>query len=130
MDQTDKLIKAIEGKVKAVENGNILIAKPSLEEKTKGGLYVSSGHKDLQEKLAGFGRVVGMARNIQPYDDGKMTGDVDCEIGDFALWVHEACYKPPRHYLQQILGMEYPENMLWVITDKEIIAIFKNEAFG
>lgn len=126
-EQTDQMIEAIKNKVKAVENGNILVAKPSLEEKTAGGLYVSSGHKELQEKLAGFGRIVGMARNILAYDDGKITGDVDCEVGDYVLFVHEATYKPPRIILQKIFGIEYPENFLWATTDKEIIAVFKPE---
>lgn len=120
------MIEAIKLKVKAVENGNILIAKPSFEEKTAGGLYVSSGHKELQEKLAGFGRIVGMARNILPFDDGKITGDVDCEIGDYVLFVHEATYKPPRIILQKIVQFDYPENFLWSITDKEVICVFKD----
>ncbi len=115
--------------MKAVENGNIFIAKPALEEKTKGGLYVSSGHKELQEKLAGFGRIVGMARNIMAYNDGEITGDVDCEVGDYVCFIHEATYKPPRIILQQILGAEYPENFLWTTTDKEILMVFKPDAF-
>ena len=122
---TDKLIKLWDEKVKSTENGNIIVAKPTMEEKTKGGLYLSDGAKALSEKLTGFGRVIAVARNIIPTKDGELTGDADVKVGDYILFVHEAVYKPPRQALQQLLGIEYTENLLWTTTDKEIIAVFK-----
>lgn len=127
MELSDRMIEAVAKNTRAVENGNILVCKPAFEEKTASGLYISQGHRDLKEKLAGIGRVVGLARNILPYDDGKMTGDIDVDVGDFILFVHEAVYKPPRDWLQKIYGFEWPENFLWTTTDKEVLLVFKKE---
>lgn len=127
-DMTDKLIKAYKTKVKSVENGNVIIAKHTLEEKTKGGIIITESAKALENRRSGFGRVIALARNIKPLnEDGSMTGDMIAEVGDYVMFVHESVYKPSKALLTPLLGVDYPEDMLWITVDKDIISVFEFE---
>lgn len=124
---TDKLIAAFKKKIKNVENGNLFIAKHVMEEKTKGGIIITEKSKELENRRSGYGRVLAKARNIKTLDsEGQMTGDADVEVGDYVIFTHEAVYKPPHGVLVNRLGIVYPEDMIWVITDRDIITVFND----
>lgn len=120
---TNKLIKGIKEHKITVGNGNVLIAKPPVEEKTRGGIVIADMARELEQKRMGFGKVIAIPTNLDPDN-----GDIDIKPGDYVWFVFVS--DNPIHYksIGQITGVDIPKETLFYTGDNEIIAKISGEA--
>lgn len=112
---TDKIIAGLK-ELTITGNGNVLIAKPPVEERTQGGLYISDGERELEHKKRGFGRVLSIPVNLNPE-----AGDLDLRPGDYVFYTWTAENPVNREQLGALLGVSIPKEMLAHTQDAEII---------
>lgn len=117
IELTNKLISGIKEKGITVGNGNVLIAKPQVEEKTRGGIVIADMARELEQKRMGFGKVISIPTNLDPDN-----GDLDIKPGDYIWFVFVS--DSPIHYksISQITGVDIPKETLFYTGDNEIIA--------
>lgn len=122
IELTDKIIKGLHFTGSIVGNGNLLIAKPPVEDKTKGGLFVPEMAKELEQKKRGFGRVLAIPNNLRPED-----GDLPLEPGDYVFYTWTAENPVNREMLGNIIDVKIPPEMLAHTLDAEVILMLKAE---
>lgn len=117
VELSDKLIIGFQEKRILVGNGNVIIAKPTAEEKTKGGIVIADITRELDQKRMGFGRVIAIPQNLDP-----ANGDIDIKPGDYIWFVFVS--DSPIHYksIGEIVGVTIPKETVFFTGDNEIIA--------
>lgn len=116
-DLTDKIIKGLEEKKFLTGNGNVLIAKPPVEEK-RGSILLPEMVRELEAKKKGFGRILSVPINLSPD-----TGDLPLKAGDYAFYTYVAESPVNRLQLGEIIGVSIPEEMLTHTQDAEVILL-------
>lgn len=90
----------------------ILVLAPSLEEKTKGGLYRLDSYKEDIEKRSNIGKVIGFGKDAftEAHEDRR------CNEGDWILFsnMEKVPFFPCGH-------------RVLVITDAQILVVFDSE---
>lgn len=114
---TNMLIQRINEKEVTLGNGNVLLAKPQVQEKTAGGLFLADEFREHEHKKAGFAKVLAIPSNLSPAD-----GDIDIKPGDYVFFTYVA--DNPIYYaaLGQILNVNIPKETVFYTSDAEIIA--------
>lgn len=110
VEDTNALIALFKERQVRVHNGNIIIAKVMLDRVTKGGLLLSEEHVEREEYKSGFGRILAIADEANPF-----------KVGDYIIFSHEARYKPYISAVRELLGIEVPDNVLYSVQDNEPI---------
>lgn len=118
---SDKLIELAKLRQITMENGNVLIAKPQIEKKTSGGLFIPEETAEREAYATGFGRVIALPRNLRPIGDDGQPRDADLRIGDYVLYSHASHYRPLLPAVRLLTGVnDFPDHFVYTITDPEI----------
>jgi len=125
VELTDKLIASLKSNESITGNGNILLAKPPVEDKSKGGLFIPEVAKELEAKKRGFGRVLSIPKNLRPED-----GDLPLEPGDYVFYTWTAENPVNREQLGTVLDVKIPPEMLSHTQDAEVILMFKGNVIN
>ena len=125
---TDKLIDLVKLRNIVLENGNVLVAKPQVEEKTEGGIYISNETKEKEQYTTGFGRIIAIPRNLRPSNKDGEPMDADIRVGDYVIYSHATHYRPTLTGLRVVLGVsDFPDHFLYVVSDPEILMTVKKD---
>lgn len=115
---TDALIAKIKELGIVVSNGNVWIAKPPVQEKTTGGIFIADQARELELKNAGFAKVIAIPSNLD-----IEGGDAPIKPGDYVFftWVADS----PLYYpaVAELTGTSIPKETLFTTQDSEIIAV-------
>lgn len=119
---TDALIKKIKERKITFGNGNVLIAKPPVEEKSKGGIIIAEESREAESKKAGFAKVIAIPNNLDP-----QGGDIPVKPGDYVWFTYVA--DQPIYYkaLSELSGVTIPKETLFYTSDNELIAVISKE---
>lgn len=89
IELTDRLIKKIEESGIQTGNGNVLLCKPGVSEKTKGGIVLAdtmySSDSKYNQKRRNFARIIAIPGNLAPDQ-----GDMDLQVGDYVFYTYTA----------------------------------------
>lgn len=117
VDLTNSLISRIKETGLEFGNGNVLLAKPMLQEKTSGGIILADDYRTLEQKRAGFAKVIAIPNNLDP-----QGGDLDIKPGDYVFFTYVADNPIYYNALGNILGVTIPKETVFYTSDAEIIA--------
>lgn len=122
INMTNDLIKQIADKKITFGNGNVLIAKPPVEEKSKGGIIIAEEARELENKRAGFAKVIALPNNMD-----IEGGDIPVKVGDYVWFVFVA--DSPIYYkaLSEITEIKIPAETLFFTGDAQLIATVSRE---
>jgi co-chaperonin GroES (HSP10) len=125
---TNKLIELVESRKIRMENGNVLIAKPEIEETTAGGLVIPSAALEREKYATGFGRVISLPRNLRPVGADGFALDADLKVGDYILYSHSTHYRPLPAAVRLMLGVaDFPDHFIYIVTDPEVMSTVPKE---
>lgn len=113
MKETDKIIARIKERGLRAENGNVLVAKVKVEQKTAGGLILSEDSTKIDNFHNGFARILALPPMTE--DDAPL------KIGDFVFHSHEARYKIFDKAIREALDYIVEKDLIYSVQDSEII---------
>lgn len=116
VELSEKLIKAYADLKIEVGNGNVIIAKPPVEEKTRGGIIVADMARELESKRAGFAKVIAIPNNLEPDN-----GDIGIKPGDYIWFTYVADNPLYVKALSNLTGITIPPETVYFTGDNEII---------
>ena len=119
---SEKLIKEIADKKITFGNGNVLIAKPPAQEQTRGGIIIAEEARELENKRAGFAKVIALPNNLD-----VEGGDIPVKVGDYVWFTFVA--DNPIYYkaLAELADISIPKETLFYTSDSELIAAVSKE---
>lgn len=121
-DLSDKIIEALKDKKFVFGNGNVLLFKPPIENKTSGGIFKPDMATELENKQRNFARILTIPKNLDPD-----SGDLNLKIGDYCFYTFVAENPIHRESLQNILGVDLPKETICFTTDAEIVCTIPAE---
>lgn len=62
-------------------NGNVVIIKPGVAQKTAGGIYRPDMEQELDKKKQNFARIASIPNNLDP-----SQGDMDLKVGNYCFY--------------------------------------------
>lgn len=116
VELSDKLIKAYKKLGIQVGNGNLIIAKPPVEEKTRGGIIVADMARELESKRAGFAKIIAIPNNLDPDN-----GDLPLKPGDYVWYTYVADNPLYVKALSNLTGITIPPETVYFTGDNEVI---------
>lgn len=122
VELTDKLIKAYKKLNIQVGNGNLIIAKPPVEEKTRGGIIVADVARELESKRAGFAKIIAIPNNLDPDN-----GDLPLKPGDYIWFTYVADNPLYVKALSALSGITIPPETVYFTGDNEVIQRINKE---
>lgn len=89
VELTDRLIEKVKAQGIETGNGNVLLCKPGVEEKTKGGIIVADAaygsDSKYNQKKRNFARILAVPSNLAPDE-----GDMNLKVGDYVFYTYTA----------------------------------------
>lgn len=122
IELSDKLIKAYKKLDIQVGNGNLIIAKPPVEEKTRGGIIVADMARELESKRAGFAKIIAIPNNLDPDN-----GDLPLKPGDYVWFTYVADNPLYVKALSALSGITIPPETIYFTGDNEVIQRINRE---
>jgi hypothetical protein len=120
--ETDKLIGKIAERGVKLENGNMLVAKVKSDRQTKGGLFLSEDHAEIQDYHSGFARILA----LPPLREE----DAQLKVGDYIMHSHEARYLPYGPAIREVLDYFVEDKFIYAVQDAEVILHIPKEKFN
>jgi co-chaperonin GroES (HSP10) len=122
IEETDKIIQKIRERQIYLENGNVLVAKVKVEQKTAGGLILSEESTKTDNYQNGFGRILA----LPPMQEG----DAGLKVGDFIFHSHEARYKIFDRAIRECLDYLVEKDLIYSVQDSDVIFRVPKEMFS
>lgn len=113
MKETDKLIARIKERGLKAENGNLIVAKVKVEQKTAGGLILTEDSTRVDNTHNGFARILALPPMVD--------GDADLKVGDFVFFPHDNRYKIFDGAFRTALNYMVEKDLVYSVQDSEVI---------
>lgn len=111
IEDTDKIMSAINTRGIKLEHGNVLVAKVKVERVTESGIHIADDYADREEYKRGFGRILALPTDYE----GPL------KVGQYVMFSHEARYKLYLTAIREILGINIIDDFLYTVQDNNVI---------